>query len=68
MKDDKLNIAYISECIQKIQQYTQGGRDEFIQSSLLQDAVACNFMVIGEAVKNLSPELSKPIQIYLGEK
>jgi len=57
MKDDRLNIAYIAECIRKIQLYTQEGNSTFWQNSLIQDGVVRNFEVIGEATKNLSAEI-----------
>ncbi len=57
MKDDRLNIAYIAECIRKIQLYTHEGKSTFRQNSLIQDGVIRNFEVIGEATKNLSEEI-----------
>lgn len=50
----------ILECIQRIVQFTATGRDAFLQSPLLQDAVIRNFEVIGEIVKRLSPDLLHP--------
>jgi uncharacterized protein with HEPN domain len=57
MKDDRVNIAYITECIHRIQRYTQEGKSAFWQDSLIQDGVVRNLEVIGEATKNLSIEL-----------
>jgi uncharacterized protein with HEPN domain len=57
MTDDRLNIAYIAECIRKIQLYTQSGKSAFWQDSLIQDGVVRNFEVIGEATKNLSIQI-----------
>ena len=45
MKDDRLNIAYIAECIRKIQLYTHEGKSTFWQNSLIQDGVVRNFEV-----------------------
>jgi len=53
MKDDRLNIAYIAECIRRTQLYTQEGKSAFWQNSLIQDGGVRNFEVIGEATKNL---------------
>ena len=58
MKDDRLYLIHMTECIAKIEQYTAGGRDVFIASSLLQDAVIRNFEIIGEAAKRVSLEIS----------
>jgi uncharacterized protein with HEPN domain len=57
MMDDKLYLIHISEAIVRIETYTSSGRDEFMTSSLIQDAVARNFEIIGEAVKRLSDQL-----------
>ena len=59
MKDDRLYLIHMTECIAKIEQYTAGGRDVFIASSLLQDAVIRNFEIIGEAAKHVSLELKQ---------
>ncbi|MBD1936711.1 DUF86 domain-containing protein [Microcoleus sp. FACHB-68] len=57
MTDDRMYLQDICERISRIETYTQGGKAEFWQSSLIQDAVIRNFEVIGEAVKRLSPKL-----------
>jgi len=54
MKDDQIYLSHIAECIQYIEQFTQGGHDEFEQSPLIQHAVIRNLEVIGEATKHLS--------------
>lgn len=54
MKDDRLYLIHILECISRIETYTTGGRAVFMDSPLVQDAVIRNFEVIGEAVKHLS--------------
>lgn len=57
MKHDKLYIAHILECIDRIGRYTRDGRDAFLNSPIAQDATIRNFEVIGEAAKRVSPEL-----------
>jgi len=54
MKDERLYLIHISECIEKIEQYTTEGKSEFLNDSKTQDAVIRNFEIIGEAVKRLS--------------
>ena len=54
MSDDRLYLDHIRQAIEKIECYTRGGRDEFLRSSLVQDAVIRNFEFIGEAAKRLS--------------
>ena len=57
MKDERLYLSNIKECIVRIEEYTRGGRDAFMQTLMIQDAVIRNFEIIGEATKRLSPEL-----------
>ncbi|MFA5294515.1 MAG: DUF86 domain-containing protein [Methanoregulaceae archaeon] len=59
MKDDRLYIIHILERIHKIEEYTNSGYQDFIASSLQQDAVIRNLEVIGEAVKNISDRLKQ---------
>ncbi len=40
--DDHLYLIQIIECIQRIESYTQAGRDAFLQSSMVQDAAIRN--------------------------
>ncbi|MFO8008651.1 MAG: DUF86 domain-containing protein [Candidatus Brocadiia bacterium] len=54
MRDDRVYLSHIDEAIGRILDYTAGGREEFMQSNLLQDAVVRNFEIIGEATKNLT--------------
>ncbi len=55
MKDDRIYLIHITECIERIEEYTQGGRAAFAQSRMAQDAIIRNFEIIGEAVKRISP-------------
>jgi uncharacterized protein with HEPN domain len=55
--DDRVYLGDILERIERIEVYTQGGRQEFLRSLLIQDGVIRSFEVIGEAVKRLSQEL-----------
>ncbi len=52
-KDPRVYLAHIMECIQKIERFTQGGKERFLEDELVQDAVLRNFEVIGEAAKRL---------------
>ena len=54
---DRMYIVHIQERIGRILEFTAGGREEFRLSPLIQDAVQRNFEVIGEAVKQISPEI-----------
>lgn len=49
MKDDKVFRHNILECIVKIETYTTSGKQEFMSSDLIQDAVIRNLEIVGEA-------------------
>ena len=51
MKNDKMYLIHILECIERIEQYTKASEQEFMSSILLQDGVIRNLEVIGEATK-----------------
>ena len=58
MKDDRVYLHHLEDCIERITEYTRGGLDPFLADTMTQDAVLRNLEVIGEAVKNLSPNLT----------
>ena len=39
MKDDRLYLIHVRECIERIEQYTLGGKDAFFTDAKTQDAV-----------------------------
>ena len=57
MKSDKVYLDHMLECIQNIEAYTKNGKMEFMDSTLVQDAVIRNLEVIGEAAKRISNDL-----------
>jgi len=52
---DLLYLTSISEALERIALYTTEGRTAFLASTLVQDGVIRNLIVIGEDLKNLSP-------------
>ncbi len=54
MKEEKLYLVHMVECIEKILSYTKGEREAFLEDSKTQDAVIRNFEIIGEAAKRVS--------------
>jgi uncharacterized protein with HEPN domain len=55
MKDDRLYLIHISECIGRIESYVgEMKKDEFMESSLVQDAVVRNLQVMAESTQRLS--------------
>jgi uncharacterized protein with HEPN domain len=59
VKDDKLYLINMLECIERIESYTSSGYEAFKSSTLIQDAVIRNFEILGEAAKRLSQELRR---------
>jgi len=55
MKDDRLYLIHISECIERIESYiTEKGKQQFLDSSLIQDAIIRNLQVLSESTQRLS--------------
>lgn len=50
-------MSNIFECIEPIESYTRDGKEVFLQTTIIQDAVIRNFEIIGEATKRFSPEI-----------
>jgi uncharacterized protein with HEPN domain len=54
MKDDQLYLIHVVECIERIERYTTGGREAFLASELIQDAVLRNLQVLAESTQRVS--------------
>jgi uncharacterized protein with HEPN domain len=55
MKDDRLYLIHISECIERIESYTGGkNKQEFMDSTLIQDAIIRNLQLLAESTQRLS--------------
>lgn len=59
MSDDRLYLSHMLESIRRIREFTAAGREEFMASLLIQDAVIRNFEVVGEAAKRLSEDCAR---------
>lgn len=59
MKDDRLYLIHIIECISRIEQYVSGGKNEFLQSVLIQDAVLRNLHTLSESTQRLSEAMKE---------
>lgn len=55
MNRDGLYLVHIGECIDKIEQYTAGGRPNSSGTQKTQDAVLRNLQTMAESSKRLSP-------------
>jgi len=52
-RNEKLFLADIQECCQKIERYITGiNKEDFLADEILQDALVRNIEIIGEASKN----------------
>lgn len=56
---DELYLAHVEEAIAAIERFTAEGRDAFFANDMVQSAVIRQLEVVGEAVKNLSAELTR---------
>ncbi len=54
MKDDRLYLIHLGECIARIESYVTGGGDAFFASTLIQDAVPRNLQTLAESIQRLS--------------
>ncbi len=57
MKTDRAYLLHIADAVRRILHYTIDGKDTFLADTKTQDAVIRNIEIIGEAAKNLSPDL-----------
>jgi uncharacterized protein with HEPN domain len=57
MKDDRLYLIHIAECIQRIEQYTAEGRAAFMADVRTQDAVLRNLHTLAESTQRVSEVL-----------
>ena len=57
MKDDKVYLIHIRECIERIESYTEGGAEVFFSDTKTQDAVLRNLHTLSESTQRLSQPL-----------
>jgi uncharacterized protein with HEPN domain len=58
MKDDKLYLIHIDECLERIESYIKDiDKKAFMNSSLIQDAVVRNLQTMSESTQRLSENL-----------
>ncbi len=60
VRDEKLYLSDIMQRMAFIEEAVKDGREQFMSSQLIQEAVIRIFEVIGEAVKQLKPETLQP--------
>jgi len=57
VKDPAVFVRHALDCIERILEYTDGGRDAFISSGLIRDAVIRNLQVMCESVSRVSEDV-----------
>jgi len=57
VKDDRLYLIHIKECIERVMSYTEEGKDFFFADTKTQDAVMRNLQILAESTQRLSHSL-----------
>jgi len=57
VKDNKLYLIHVNECIDRIEEYTRGGKDKFCSDHMAQDAVLRNLHTLTESIQRLSDDI-----------
>lgn len=57
-KNPKIFLQHVKDCIVQIREYTKNvSEKDFYENDLIQDGVVHRFIIIGEAVKNISVDV-----------
>lgn len=56
MKDRRIFLQHLAECLTRIREYTAEGSAAFLSDRKTQDAVIRNLEIIGQIVRDLGPE------------
>jgi len=59
VKDDRLYLIHIKECIERVIMYTEEGKDVFFADTKTQDAVMRNLQILAESTQRLSDPLKE---------
>ena len=59
MKDDSVYLRHIIECIRRIEENVKEGRERFMASHTLQDAVIRNLQTMAESTQRISDDLKE---------
>ena len=59
MKDDRVYLLHILECVRRIEEDTAEGHDRFMASHTLQDAALRNLQTMAESTQRLSEALKE---------
>ncbi|WP_431704672.1 HepT-like ribonuclease domain-containing protein [Geminocystis sp. CENA526] len=56
MKDSALYLIHVRECLEKINSYLPENKKDFLETSMVQDAILRNLEIMGESIKKLPQE------------
>lgn len=60
MRDNTLYLIHIFECINRIEKYVKGyNHEQFLEDSLIQDAVLRNLQIMAESTQRLSDQFKE---------
>ena len=59
MKEDRIYIEYILQCINLIKIYSEGGKEEFLNNLMVQDAILRRLQTLAESTQLLSDDLKQ---------
>ena len=59
MKDDKLYLIHIQECLDRIERYIEIGKEGYFSDTKTQDAILRNLQTLAESTRRLSEPLKK---------
>jgi len=57
VKDDRLYVHHVLDCVHRIGRYSQNGKEAFCESELVQDAVLRNLQTLAESTQRISEQL-----------
>jgi uncharacterized protein with HEPN domain len=57
VKDDRLYIYHVLDCVRRVKRYCQNGEDAFREEELIQDAVLRNLQTLAESTQRISDQL-----------
>ena len=59
MTEDPIYLEYILQCIDRIEEYSQGDKEVFLNNSMVQDAILRRLQTLAESTQRLSEDLKE---------
>jgi uncharacterized protein with HEPN domain len=57
MTEDRIYLEYILQCINRIEDYSKGGKEEFETNLMVQDAIIRRLQTLAESTQRVSADL-----------